>query len=56
MPNAGFPKRIGDRIVYPKSSPEYFALFAQEAAEIGARISAAAAAPRPNTSARWPKP
>jgi methionine synthase I (cobalamin-dependent)/5,10-methylenetetrahydrofolate reductase len=38
MPNAGFPKRIGDRIVYPKSSPEYFALFAQEAAEIGTRI------------------
>jgi methionine synthase / methylenetetrahydrofolate reductase(NADPH) len=28
MPNAGFPKREGDRIVYPKSSPEYFALFA----------------------------
>ena len=38
MPNAGFPKRVGDRIVYPKSSPEYFALFAQEAAEIGVRI------------------
>ena len=38
MPNAGFPKRIGDRIVYPKSSPEYFALFAEEAAEIGVRI------------------
>src|SRR5215472_7036687 len=38
MPNAGFPKRIGDRIVYPKSSPEYFALFAQEAAEIGVRL------------------
>ena len=38
MPNAGFPKRVGDRIVYPKSSPEYFALFAQEAAEIGTRI------------------
>jgi len=32
MPNAGFPKREGDRIVYPKSSPEYFALFAREAA------------------------
>src|SRR5205085_6715563 len=30
MPNAGFPKREGDRIVYPKSSPEYFALFARE--------------------------
>src|SRR5580704_13170487 len=38
MPNAGFPKRVGDRIVYPRSSPEYFALFAQEAAEIGARL------------------
>jgi 5,10-methylenetetrahydrofolate reductase/S-methylmethionine-dependent homocysteine/selenocysteine methylase len=38
MPNAGFPKRIGDRTVYPRSSPEYFALFAREAAEIGARI------------------
>jgi methionine synthase I (cobalamin-dependent)/5,10-methylenetetrahydrofolate reductase len=38
MPNAGFPKRIGDRTVYPRSSPEYFALFAQEAAEIGVRI------------------
>ncbi len=38
MPNAGFPKRIGDRTVYPKSSPEYFAQFAQEAAEIGARV------------------
>src|SRR6202795_3962973 len=38
MPNAGFPKRVGDRIVYPRSSPEYFALFAQEAAELGARL------------------
>jgi methionine synthase / methylenetetrahydrofolate reductase (NADH) len=38
MPNAGFPKREGDRIVYPKSSPAYFAQFARDAAEIGARI------------------
>ncbi len=38
MPNAGFPKREGDRIVYPKSSPEYFALFAREAGELGVRI------------------
>jgi len=38
MPNAGFPKRVGDRIVYPRSSPEYFALFAREAAELGVRI------------------
>jgi len=38
MHNAGFPKREGDRIVYPKSSPEYFALFAREAAALGVRI------------------
>jgi methionine synthase / methylenetetrahydrofolate reductase(NADPH) len=38
MPNAGLPKREGDRIVYPKSSPAYFAQFAREAAEIGVRI------------------
>jgi methionine synthase / methylenetetrahydrofolate reductase (NADH) len=38
MPNAGFPKKEGDRIVYPKSSPEYFALFAREAVEVGVRI------------------
>lgn len=38
MPNAGFPQRVGDRTVYPKSSPEYFALFATEAAELGVRI------------------
>jgi methionine synthase / methylenetetrahydrofolate reductase(NADPH) len=38
MPNAGFPKRVGDRIVYPRSSPEYFAQFAQEAAEVGVRL------------------
>jgi len=38
MPNAGFPKREGDRIVYPKSSPEYFALFARQAAAAGVRI------------------
>ncbi len=38
MPNAGFPKREGDRIVYPKSSPEYFALFAKEAAALGVSV------------------
>jgi methionine synthase / methylenetetrahydrofolate reductase (NADH) len=38
MPNTGFPKREGDRIVYPKSSPSYFAEFAREAASIGVRI------------------
>ena len=38
MPNAGFPKREGDRVVYPKSSPAYFAEYAREAADIGVRI------------------
>jgi len=38
MPNAGFPQRAGDRIVYPKSSPEYFAQFAKEAVAMGVRI------------------
>src|ERR1700726_5167143 len=38
VPNAGVSKREGDRIVYPKSSPEYFALFAREAAAMGVRI------------------
>jgi homocysteine S-methyltransferase len=38
MPNAGLPHRVGDRVVYPRSSPEYFALFAKEAAALGVRI------------------
>lgn len=38
MPNAGFPQRAGDRVVYPKSSPEYFSQFAKEAASLGVRI------------------
>lgn len=38
MPNAGFPKRLGDRVVYPRSAPEYFFTFAQEASELGARV------------------
>jgi homocysteine S-methyltransferase len=38
MPNVGFPKRVGDRVVYPKSSPDYFRLFAQDAAALGVRI------------------
>jgi methionine synthase / methylenetetrahydrofolate reductase (NADH) len=38
MPNVGFPHRVGDRVVYPKSSPEYFDLFAREAVVLGARI------------------
>ena len=38
MPNAGFPKKVGDRIIYPRSTPEYFAAFAEEASDIGARV------------------
>src|SRR6516225_5909756 len=35
---AEYGKPYGDRIVYPKSSPEYFALFAREAAAAGVRV------------------
>src|SRR6202051_3241533 len=38
MPNVGFPQRAGGRVIYPKSSPEYFDLFAREAVVLGARI------------------
>lgn len=38
LPNVGMPRRMGDRTVYPKSSPEYFAAFAREAAALGVRI------------------
>jgi methionine synthase / methylenetetrahydrofolate reductase(NADPH) len=38
MPNVGFPQRAGDRVIYPKSSPEYFESFAREAVGLGARI------------------
>src|SRR6185312_12924825 len=38
MPNVGFPQRAGDRVIYPKSSPEYFDLFARDAVTLGARI------------------
>lgn len=37
MPNAGWPTRVGSRIVY-RSSPEYFAEFARSAVEAGARL------------------
>ena len=54
MPNAGFPKRIGDRTVYPRSSPEYFALFAREASELGARLIGGCCGTTPSTSAPSP--
>jgi 5,10-methylenetetrahydrofolate reductase len=38
MPNVGFPQRAGDRVIYPKSSPAYFDLFARDAVALGARI------------------
>src|SRR5258708_32627369 len=47
MPTAGFPNREGDRIVYPTSSPEYFALFAREAAALGVRILGGCCGPTP---------
>lgn len=38
QPNVGFPRRIGDRVVYPRSTPDYFAQFAQEAAALRASV------------------
>ncbi|CAN0322240.1 unnamed protein product, partial [Phaeothamnion confervicola] len=37
MPNAGWPTRVGSRLIY-QSSPEYFADFATQAVEAGAEI------------------
>jgi len=38
QPNVGLPRRMGDRLIFPKSTPEYFAHFAREAAGLGASI------------------
>ncbi len=38
MPNVGLPQRVGDRVIYPASSTEYFAAFAREALRLGARL------------------
>lgn len=37
LPNAGWPAHVAGRVIYP-SSPEYFASFAQQAAEAGVRL------------------
>ena len=38
LPNIGLVSIIGGRVVYPHSSPEYFAEFAAQASTLGARI------------------
>ncbi len=38
QPNVGFPQRVGDRVVYPRATPAYFASFAREAVTAGASI------------------
>src|SRR6516165_8263320 len=47
MPNAGFPKREGDRIVYPKASPRDVARWAREEAAPGVRSLGASCGPPP---------
>lgn len=37
LPNAGWPAQVAGRVIYP-SSPEYFANFAQQAADLGVRL------------------
>jgi methionine synthase / methylenetetrahydrofolate reductase(NADPH) len=38
QPNAGFPKRVGGRVIYPLASPGLFREFAREALTLGARL------------------
>jgi len=38
MPNIGLASLAGNRIVYPHATPEYFAEFAAQARELGARV------------------
>jgi methionine synthase / methylenetetrahydrofolate reductase(NADPH) len=38
QPNVGLPSRSGGRIVYPNATPDYFAEFAAQARNLGARI------------------
>lgn len=38
LPNVGLASLVGGRVVFPHSSPEYFAEFAAQAAALGARI------------------
>jgi methionine synthase I (cobalamin-dependent)/5,10-methylenetetrahydrofolate reductase len=38
QPNAGFPTRVGGRVIYPLASPELFREFAREALALGARL------------------
>jgi methionine synthase I (cobalamin-dependent)/5,10-methylenetetrahydrofolate reductase len=38
MPNAGFAQRLGGRVLYPDMSAGYYANFAREARELGARL------------------
>ena len=38
MPNAGFAQRTGGRVLYPDMSPAYYAHFARDARDLGARL------------------
>jgi methionine synthase / methylenetetrahydrofolate reductase(NADPH) len=38
QPNVGLPSRVGGRLVYPNATPDYFAEFAAQARQLGARI------------------
>jgi methionine synthase I (cobalamin-dependent)/5,10-methylenetetrahydrofolate reductase len=38
QPNVGLPSRSGGRLIYPNATPDYFAEFAAQARDLGARI------------------
>ena len=48
-----FSQRVGDRIVYPRSSPEYFRCFRARRSALGARIVGGCCGTRPSTFGRW---
>ena len=56
MPNAGFPKREGDRIVYPKSSPSISRCSRRRPRRSARASSAGVVAQRQSTFAPWPRP
>jgi methionine synthase / methylenetetrahydrofolate reductase(NADPH) len=38
QPNVGLPSRSGGRLIYPNATPDYFAEFAAQARDLGARV------------------
>jgi methionine synthase I (cobalamin-dependent)/5,10-methylenetetrahydrofolate reductase len=48
QPNVGLPSRSGGRLIYPNATPDYFAEFAAQARNLGARIIGGCCGTRPS--------